>query len=59
MSILDRFIKKENSCHICEQNPLDKELIYDPKIKQYYHMECLQKRFTKRIENAINNIDDI
>jgi len=59
MSILERFIKKETSCHICDQNPLDKELIYDPKIKQYYHMECLQKRFTKRIESAVKEPNKI
>lgn len=58
MSILERFIKKETACHICKDNPLDKELIYDPKIKQYYHMECLQNRFTKRIENAIFEIEE-
>ncbi|WP_165442880.1 hypothetical protein [Senegalia massiliensis] len=52
-------MQSENTCYICQDNPLDKELIYDVKIKQCYHMECLKEQSIKKIQNAITSVDDI
>lgn len=59
MGILKKFMGNENTCYICQDNPLDKELIYDVKIKKSYHMECLKEQSIKKIQNAITSVDDI
>lgn len=56
MGILKKFIQSEPKCYICGKNPSDKEMIYDIKIKQCYHLECLKAQSSKKIEDAIDNI---
>lgn len=59
MCILQKFIQSELKCYICGQNPSDKEMIYDIKLKQCYHIECLKAESTKKIKNAITTFKDI